>query len=175
MSTPISSINGSGSTSSSSSASATANNNQTLTQQDFLQLMVTQFEQQDPLSSGDDSNGGSSSYVNQLMAMTNLQTMQNMSQEQMDQLALTLPGSTVQINNDGTVGTGLVQSTSISNGSLYAIINGTQYPVSDLDQVTSTPALISADAAAQSLSASSSSSGSYGTTGTTGTSSTSGG
>jgi len=137
MSSIVSSINGSSSAGANSAADAatqTANSsNQTLTQQDFLQIMVAQFEDQDPLSSSDGSGGsGTSDYVSQLISMTNLTTLQTMSGEQADQVASQLPGETVELDNNGAAVTGVVQSTSLSNGAVSVNINGQAYPISDL-------------------------------------------
>ena len=84
-------------TPSAATATTSSGSNQTLTQQDFLQIMVAQFTQQDPLASGSDSGGGSgtSDYVDQLMSMTNLTTMQTMSSQlatSTQQQALSLAG-----------------------------------------------------------------------------------
>jgi flagellar hook assembly protein FlgD len=117
-------------------------NNQTLTQADFLKIMVAQFTQQDPLSSGDSSGGSSSTsdYVTQLMSMTNLTTLQTMSTQQATQLAESLPGETVDINT-GTdssgsplISTGVVQSARVdaSNLGVYFTVGGTEYPSADL-------------------------------------------
>ena len=115
--------------------------NTTLTQADFLQIMVAQFENQDPMS--DSSGGGSSGtsdYVEELMSMTNITTMQTMSQQQSMELAGTLPGSTVVLNDNGTAVSGLVTGASIENATLYVTVNGTQYPASDLVSITQTQA-----------------------------------
>src|ERR1700761_1533489 len=87
-----------------SPASSDANSaNDTLTQADFLQIMVAQFENQDPMADSDGGGGsGTSDYVEELMSMTNITTMQTMSQQQSMQLAGTLPGSTVVLNDNGT-------------------------------------------------------------------------
>ncbi len=152
MSNPIGIINGSANSSSNSAtdaANATANSGTTLTQQDFLQIMVAQFTQQDPLSSGDSGgSSGTSDYVNELMSMTNLTTMQTMSAEQLDQVAATLPGSSVALNNNGVEVDGTVQNTLISQGSLYVTVGGKQYPITDLMAVTQSQAQAAAAAAA---------------------------
>jgi flagellar hook assembly protein FlgD len=139
-----------GSTSSTSSTTS-SNSSQTLTQQDFLKIMVAQFTQQDPLSSGGDGGGdsGTSSYVSQLMAMTNLTTEQTMSVQQQDQLANALPGATVEVNNNGTGVTGVVQQTAVdANGGLDLIINGQSYPSTDLVSINQTQAQAAVAAAA---------------------------
>jgi flagellar hook assembly protein FlgD len=126
-----------------------------LTQQQFLQIMVAQFENQDPLSSSDGSgSSGTSDYVEELMSMTNLTTMQTMSNQMSMQLAGSLPGSTVILNNSGTAVSGVVTNAQIENATLYVTVNGTQYPASDLVQVTQSQA--EAIAAAQSAASSTS-------------------
>jgi len=129
-----------------------ANGSQILTQADFLKIMVAQFTQQDPLSSGDGSGGGSgtSDYVNQLMSMTNLTTMQTMSGEQAQQLAASLPGATVEVSYNGTASMGVVQSARVdgSTGAVYFTVNGSEYPSSDLYSINSTAAQNAAAAGA---------------------------
>src|ERR1700753_86299 len=79
----------------------------TLSQADFLKIRVAQFTNQDPLSSSDGSgSSGTSDYVNELMGMTNLTTMQTMSNQMSMQLAGSLPGSTVILNNNGAAVSG---------------------------------------------------------------------
>jgi flagellar basal-body rod modification protein FlgD len=127
---------------------SSANANNTLTQADFLNIMVAQFENQDPLSSSDGSgSSGTSDYVNELMSMTNLTTMQTMSQQQSMELAGTLPGSTVELSVNGSTVSGVVENASIQNATLTLTINGTQYPASDLVSITQTQAQAQAAAA----------------------------
>jgi flagellar hook assembly protein FlgD len=126
-------------------ASAPSTNpNQTLTQADFLQIMVAQFTQQDPLADGSDGSGGSSTsdYVTQLMSMTNLTTMQTMSGQQAQQLADSLPGATVEVDNNGNYTSGVVQSARVdsSNLGVYFTVGGTEYPSSDLYSIAQTAA-----------------------------------
>jgi flagellar hook assembly protein FlgD len=139
------------STTSTSSTAATSANSQTLTQQDFLQIMVAQFTQQDPLSSGDgDSGGGTSDYVNQLMSMTNLTTLQGMSTQQGLQLAQAMPGDTVTLSaNDQTI-SGVVQATTITSSGINVTVDGNQYPTSDITAINQTAAQAAAAAASTS-------------------------
>ena len=132
-------------------APTSSNANDTLTQADFLNIMVAQFENQDPLSSSDGSgSSGTSDYVNELMSMTNLTTMQTMSQQQSMELAGTLPGATVELDVNGATVSGLVQNASIQNSTLYLTVNGTLYPASDLLAITQTQAEAQAAAASTS-------------------------
>jgi len=125
-------------------AAATNGGNQTLTQADFLKIMVAQFTQQDPLASGSDGSGGSSTndYVTQLMSMTNLTTLQTMSSQQAQQLAESLPGATVEVDNNGVYTSGLVQSARVdsSNLGVYFTVGGTEYPSADLYSIQQTAA-----------------------------------
>jgi flagellar hook assembly protein FlgD len=138
--------------------------NDTLTQADFLQIMVAQFENQDPMADSDGGgSSGTSDYVQELMSMTNITTMQTMSQQQSMQLAGTLPGSTVVLDDNGSAVSGVVSNASIENATLYITVNGTQYPASDLVSITQT------QAQAATGSGSSSTSTGTGATGTSGT------
>ena len=127
-----------------STATASSNPNQTLTQADFLKIMVAQFTQQDPLADGSNGSGGSSTndYINQLMSMTNLTTLQTMSGQQAQQLAETLPGATVKVDDNGNYTTGVVQSARVdsSNLGVYFTVGGTEYPSTDLYSVEQTAA-----------------------------------
>lgn len=131
-----------------SSTPASTNPSQTLTQADFLKIMVAQFTQQDPLASGSDGSGGSSTddYVTQLMNMTNLTTMQTMSGQQAQQLADSLPGATVEVDNNGNYTSGVVQSARVdaSNLGVYFTVGGTEYPSADLYSIAQTAAQASA-------------------------------
>ena len=165
--TPVSTSNTSTGTSSGTytGGSNGANGAGGLTQADFLQIMVAQFTNQDPLSSSDGSgSSGTSDYVNELMSMTNLTTMQTMSSQMSMQLAGSLPGSTVILNNNGAQVSGLVTNAQIENATLYITVGGKSYPAADLVQVTQSQA--EALAASQSAASSSTSSGSAANTST---------
>ena len=119
----------------STNTSTTGSATTALTQQDFLQLMVAQMTQQDPLSDSSDGGGGSSTsdYVNQLMSMTNLTTMQTMSSQQGVQLAQQLPGATVTLtDSSGDSISGVVSGTSVSINGVSVTVNGVSYPASDI-------------------------------------------
>jgi flagellar hook assembly protein FlgD len=127
------------------------NPNDTLTQADFLNIMVAQFTNQDPLGDSDGSgSNGTSDYVNELMSMTNLTTMQTMSQQQSMELAGTLPGSTVTLSVNGAPVSGVVQNASIQNATLSLTIDGVQYPASDLVSINQTQAQAQAASASTS-------------------------
>jgi flagellar hook assembly protein FlgD len=148
------------STAPTSTSTTATGGSQTLTQADFLKIMVAQFTQQDPLSSGDGSSSGSgtSDYVNQLMAMTNLTTMQTMSSQVAQQLAESLPGATVNISDNGVTSSGVVQSARLdtSTQAVDFTVGGKEYPISDLYSIQQT----AAQAAAATTTTSTSSNGS---------------
>jgi len=147
MSNTITSINAS-----TPGTTAPTNPNSPLTQADFLKIMVAQFTQQDPLASDGSGGSGSSTsdYVTQLMSMTNLTTLQTMSGQQAQQLAESLPGATVQVDNNGAYSTGVVQSSRVDASSLgvYFTVNGTEYPSADLYSIQQTAAQTAAGAGA---------------------------
>jgi flagellar basal-body rod modification protein FlgD len=126
----------------SSSTSTTGNASASLTQQDFLKLMVAQFQAQDPLASdsgsgGSGSGSGAADYVNQLMSMTNLTTMQTMSAQQSLLLASSLPGATVTVTKpDNTTATGTVTGTTIDSTGLKVLVNGDPYPFTEITALT---------------------------------------
>jgi flagellar hook assembly protein FlgD len=131
-------------------SSTGSNPNSTLTQADFLQLMVAQFTQQDPLASdGSGDGGGASDYVNQLMSMTNLTTLQTVSGQQGTQLAQEMPGANVNVTDaSGNVTTGTVQSTTIDSNGVSVVVNGVAYPSADVTAVNQSAAQVAAATAA---------------------------
>ncbi len=123
---------------------STANN--TLNQQDFLKLLATQFQQQDPMQPMDDS-----SFLAQMAQFTSLQQVNTLT-DQVTQLradqqkvaAAAYFGRTVTMDNGngGTV-SGVVTSVDSSGTTPQLQINNTYYPLSSLlsiDQPASTPA-----------------------------------
>jgi len=148
MSNPITSLNnntpsGSSNVNSNGTVATEPVGGQALTQADFLKIMVAQFTQQDPLSSGDGGGGdsGTSDYVNQLMSMTNLTTLQTMSGQQAQQLVASLPGQTVTVSDNGETGTGVVTSARVdaSTGGVYFTVGGEEFPSTDLYSINQVP------------------------------------
>jgi hypothetical protein len=78
--------------------------------------------------------------VNQLMSMTNLTTLQTMSGQQAQELANSLPGATVEVDNNGVYSSGVVQSARVdsSNLGVYFTVGGTEYPSADLYSIAQT-------------------------------------
>jgi flagellar basal-body rod modification protein FlgD len=114
------------------------NPNDSLGQNAFLQLMMTQMQNQDPLSPQDNSQ-----FLSQLAQFTSLEQMTNVdTQEQ--QVAQTLSvleahqllGSNVTVQNaDGSTASGTVSSIKFSNGAPQLVVNGTAYGLDTLQQM----------------------------------------
>jgi flagellar basal-body rod modification protein FlgD len=129
---------------------------QQLTQNDFLQLLVAQMENQDPLQPQSDTEMAS-----QMAQFTSLSQTTAMSSSLSMMQANSLIGSsvTVQIPNTQNTTSGVVQSVLLgaqsSDGTPQIMVNGTAY---DLSQVLSvTPATTSQTSSSTSTSSSNSS------------------
>lgn len=111
----------------------------------FLQLMVAQMKNQDPLNPSSNTQ-----FVAQLAQFSSLEQMQNVAQEDaaiqttLGQLlslsqvnfAHQLLGTKVTVNSaNGTQVQGTVSAVSYNNGSPEMIVNGTKYPMSALQQM----------------------------------------
>jgi flagellar basal-body rod modification protein FlgD len=112
---------------------------QTLTQNDFLQLLVAQMENQDPLQPQSDTEMAS-----QMAQFTSLTETTNMSSSLSDMQANSLIGSTVtlqeansQQTTSGVVGSVLLGSES-SDGTPQVVVNGTAYDLNQILAVTPT-------------------------------------
>ena len=125
MSTAISSVTGP------DAAQTAAAANQTLTQANFLQLLVTQMSSQDPLNPQSDTD-----FAAQLAQFSALQQSQNMSQNMSVLQANSMIGELVTVApSDGSASvSGTVSSVQIQSGTPAIIINGQSY---NLSQVTS--------------------------------------
>jgi flagellar basal-body rod modification protein FlgD len=110
---------------------------QTLTQQDFLQLLVTQMTSQDPLNPQSDT-----AFAAQLAQFSALQSSQG-TQSGISQLqANSLIGQTVGINTGtATPVTGVVSAVTIQDGTPEIVVNGQAYALNQISliQPTTTP------------------------------------
>lgn len=115
-----------------------------LSEQDFLNLLVTQMTAQDPL---DPTN--SADLLTQMVqfstlsANTNLQTQLGdmQSTDQFSQ-AGSLIGMqvTLQTDSSGDTTQGIVTGVDVSSGTPEIVVNNTSYPLSDVTEVTPPPA-----------------------------------
>ena len=128
MSTAVSSVS-----SSTNAAQTAAAANQTLTQANFLQLLVTQMSSQDPLNPQSDTE-----FAAQLAQFSALQQSQNMSQNMSVLQANAMIGEVVTVapsNGSGSV-TGTVSAVQISSGTPVIMVNGQSYNLSQVTAIT---------------------------------------
>ena len=109
---------------------------QTLTQNNFLQLLVAQMENQDPLEPQSDTEMAS-----QMAQFTALQQTSDMSSSLSMMQANSLVGSTVTLQLDSQNTTsGVVQSVELgaasSDGTPQIVVNGTAYDLSQVLSIT---------------------------------------
>jgi flagellar basal-body rod modification protein FlgD len=128
MSTPISSI-----TSGADAAQAAAAANQTLTQANFLQLLVTQMSSQDPLNPQSDTE-----FAAQLAQFSALQQSQAMAQNMSVLQANSMIGEMVTVSPaNGTAPlTGQVTGVQIQSGTPVLLVNGQPFNLSQVTSIT---------------------------------------
>jgi flagellar basal-body rod modification protein FlgD len=134
--TPTSSTNGN------ASGTASANGN-TLTQNDFLNLLVTQLQNQDPTNpQSDEDFAAQMAQFASLTDMGNMNTtMTGMSNLQQLSSATSLIGQTVTTDVTDSAGnllTGVVSSASIQNGALTLDVGGQNVNYGDITGVQPT-------------------------------------
>lgn len=101
---------------------------QTLGQDDFLQLLVTQLTTQDPLNPQSDTE-----FIGQMAQFSNLENSKNLNTEITQLRANSLLGQTVGIENAGDANVlGIVEAISTASGKPQLLVNGNWY---ELDQV----------------------------------------
>jgi flagellar basal-body rod modification protein FlgD len=114
---------------STASSDTLSGSQQTLTQNDFLQLLVAQMENQDPLNPQSDTEMAA-----QMAQFTSLTQTTAMSGSLAMMQANSLIGSTVTLQVDSqTTTNGIVQGVVFQNGTPEIIVNGSTY---NLGQVT---------------------------------------
>jgi len=129
----ISSVSSATTTSAGSTESSSS-----LGKDDFLQLLITQMQYQDPLDPMDNTE-----YVAQLAQFSTLEQMENMSSCIEFQQATAMIGENVKLEitaDDGSTELVYGEVTSVSqiSGEMYVTLsNGSQYAVSEVDSVLS--------------------------------------
>ena len=133
---PVSPVN---STNSSSSAAAQLQAQlpqQTLTQEDFLQLLVAQLSQQDPLNPVSDTD-----FAAQMAQFSALEESQEMEQNMASIQANGMLGQTVQLQTaQGALASGVVTGVVYQAGVPSVVVNGQSYPLNQIVSVSETPA-----------------------------------
>lgn len=126
----ISSIN-SASSLTPSSSSQTTNPSSTLTQADFLQLLVTQMTSQDPLSPVSDTDMAA-----QMAQFSALQTAQTTDADMKVLQANTLIGRAVMVTDaSGSQTSGLVSGVQIQAGTPQVVVNGQNYTLGQIEAI----------------------------------------
>ena len=117
------------STSTTSSTTAVLGN-EAVTQNQFMQLLVTQLENQDPTQPTDDSQ-----MLAQLAQFSTLGQMQQLNQTQSLSQSASLIGQTVTAGTSTTPVTGTVSAVTLSNGNIMLTIDGQQVNASSVTAV----------------------------------------
>ena len=106
-----------------------------LDKDDFLLLLVTQMQYQDPLDPADNTE-----YVAQLAQFSELEQMQNLNSTTINTSAYGLVGKQVRIVEQSTAGEvreieGRVDYVTIQNNKAYVVVNGERYSYDDIEEV----------------------------------------
>ena len=118
------------------STDSLSGSSQALTQKDFLQLMVTQMQNQNPLDPQSDTQMAA-----EMAQFTSLQQASSMSSSLAMIQADSLLGSTVNIQIDSkTLTNGVVQGVVVNNGTPQILVNGSPYNLSQVISVAPTAA-----------------------------------
>lgn len=120
---------------SSTSSTSSSLPQQTLSQADFLNLLVTQMSSQDPLNPESDTE-----FAAQLAQFSALQASQNTSSTLSTIQASGLIGQTVSLGASGgtPASSGVVSAVQISSGVPEIVINGQTYQLSQITGVSPT-------------------------------------
>jgi flagellar basal-body rod modification protein FlgD len=127
-------------TSSSAAATATAStsssSNSALSENQFLKLLTEQLENQDPLQPEDDTQ-----FLAQMAQFTSLQEANTLNQQVERLTAASYIGATVTVNPGSSAQvTGQVTGVDTSGADPELIINGSEYPLAQLQKVAATGA-----------------------------------
>ena len=121
-----------GSSGSAASSDTVSGSQQTLTQNDFLQLLVSQMENQDPLDPLSDTQMAA-----QMAQFTSLQQSTAMSSSLSMLPANSLVGSTVDLQVDSKdTSSGVVSGVTVVSGTPEIVVNGADYTLSQVNSIT---------------------------------------
>ncbi|HZZ18155.1 MAG TPA: flagellar hook capping FlgD N-terminal domain-containing protein [Opitutaceae bacterium] len=109
---------------------------------DFMKLLATQFQEQDPLKPMDDT-----AFIAQTAQFTALQQATTLTQQVSQMAASSYIGRQVSVNDgSGKIVSGTVSAVDTSGSAPQLLINGVEYPISNLEAIsppsttTTTPA-----------------------------------
>lgn len=113
-------------------------NSSTVNKTDFMNLLVAQMKNQDPLEPTSNTE-----WVSQYATFSELEQMQNVANSSTLQRASDLVGKEVMVNSTDSSGNitqiqGKVDSVSFSGSNAYLTIDGVQYSIDDLVEVVDT-------------------------------------
>lgn len=136
-------VNGQVQISESSQQKTERKTNDSLGKEDFLLLLVTQMQYQDPLEPTDNTE-----YVAQLAQFSELEQMENLNNTTVNTSAYSLVGKEVKIEQTSSTGQvtevqGTVDYVTIQNNKAYVSIDGNLYSYDDIAQVIDSAYLIS--------------------------------
>lgn len=118
------------------STDSLSGSSQVLTQKDFLQLLVTQMQNQNPLDPQSDTQMAA-----EMAQFTSLQQTSAMSSSLAMMQADSLVGQTVNLQVDSqTMTNGVVQGVIMQNGTPQILVNGSAYDLSQVISVAPTVA-----------------------------------
>ncbi|MGD1019079.1 MAG: flagellar hook capping FlgD N-terminal domain-containing protein [Verrucomicrobiia bacterium] len=117
---------------SSSSSSSSLLPTQTLNQQDFLNLLVTELQNQDPMNPMSNTD-----FIAQMAQFSTLQQSQQTYQSISEMQATNLIGATVNATTTGGgTDTGVVTEVLMNSGTPEVLVNGTPYTLDEVQTVT---------------------------------------
>jgi flagellar basal-body rod modification protein FlgD len=131
----VSSVSSTANTSTYGTTDSAANPSQTLNQNDFLKLLVSQIQYQDPMNPKSDTDMAA-----QMAQFTSLQQASQSTSSLAMMQANSLVGTTVGITIDSKHSTsGVVQGVTVSNGIPQIMVGGNPYNLSQVNTVVPTP------------------------------------
>jgi flagellar basal-body rod modification protein FlgD len=102
----------------------------TLGQSDFLKLLTTQMQNQDPMNPVSDTE-----QIAQLAQFQSLQSMNSLLTNSQMQSASSIIGKNVTITDTNGTTNGTVDSVQLNSGTVYVTVNGQSYAYTSITQV----------------------------------------
>ncbi len=128
-----------GSSSSLAGAAAGVTSGQTLGKDDFLKLLVTQLQHQDPMNPMDDKD-----FMGQMAQFSTLEQITNMAQSTSQMGAETQVSQSIALighqvtfaREDGTTGSGIASSVTLNDGSILITVGNEQISPGSIETVS---------------------------------------